>query len=659
MPTSNKMLPRGLAAAVALILGTSAAQAKEVWLEARPFTPASGVLAGIPMWGYADCGLSFAGCAAAEATSPGPVISVPAEEGLTIHLRNSLADPTSIHLVGRRDSAPLPVAADALRVNGRLQAFAAEVAPGADGDYSWTAGALGAGGTFLYQSASHVQLQVQMGLYGAVTHDAPAASCATAPCAYPSVPYASSAVLVFSEVDPALHSPASAVNASPGGYQPRYFLLNGKAFDGAAPPAVNATTGDRVLLRMVNAGLESHAPQLLGGYYDVVAEDGYPAPVARSQTTALLAAAKTLDVVFTPPAAGTYPLFDRRLRLVNDDATGGGMMVRIASTGDPPPDTTPDPFVFTDLTNVAPSTLFTSNSVTIGGINTPAPISVTGGQYSVGAGAFTSAPGLVNNADSVRVQLASAAAPLTAANAVLTVGGVSDTFTVTTAAAAANNPIANPDVFYITANSNPGGNATFASPGVLANDTDPQNDALRVKVGSIVPTIPAGATLVVNTTTGANKGRVQFHAPTTSWVGDAYFTYIASEAVTVAHLDSAAATGHVVHDQHVTRTRFHNPSGTASDRWDLIGEVRGLPSATSVAVSFVQNSDNTSCTRVGEIIASVPIAASATPTTWTYGGNMANPSGCSRIRIQVAIPAANGVPAHTATYDTNFQRVNP
>ena len=469
------------------------------------------------------------------------------------------------------------------------------------------------------------------------------------------------------------------------------------------------------------------------------------APVSRSQTATLLAASKTVDVLFAPTSSGTYGLVDRMART---DATGpaapdtfpdpfsftdltgvalstlftsnavsitgidapapisvtGGLYsvgagpftsaagfvnnadtVRVqqtsaatpatsthtvldvggvtdtftVTTAGALPDTVPDPFSFTDQTNVALSTLITSNSVTIGGIDSPTPISVTGGQYSVGAGAFTSSPGLVNNAESVRVQLTSAATPLTAADAILNVGGVTDTFTVTTAAAAGPNPVANPDVFYITANNNPTGNANFPSPGVLANDTDPQNDALRVKAGSVVPTIPAGATLVVNTTTGSNKGRVQFHAPTTSWVGDAYFSYIASEAVTAAHLDSAPATGHVVHDQHMTRTRFHNPAGTANDRWDLIGEVRGLPSATSVTVSFVQNTANTNCTRVGEVIANVPVASSATPTTWTYGGNMANPGGCNRIRIQVAIPAANGVPAHIATYDTNFQRVNP
>ena len=64
----------------------------------------------------------------------------------------------------------MPVNADALRVNGRLQALTTEIAAGATGDYSWSAGALHPG-TYLYQSASHVQLQVQMGLYGALTRN--------------------------------------------------------------------------------------------------------------------------------------------------------------------------------------------------------------------------------------------------------------------------------------------------------------------------------------------------------------------------------------------------------------------------------------------------------------------------------------------------------
>lgn len=228
------------------------------------------------------------------------------------------------------------------------------------------------------------------------------------------------------------------------------------------------------------------------------------------------------------------------------------------------------------------------------------------------------------------------------------------------------NPVAITDAFYITTNNitlpgNPAAYSNvFASPGVLGNDTDPQNDVLRVAPGSVGALQGVtGALLDVDTSTGANRGRVRFRAPATAWVGDAYFTYAAREAASVAQLDSLPATGHIVHDQHLTRTQFHNPTGTVNDRWDLIGEVRGLPVATTVTVSFVQNTNNTACTRVGEVIATVAVAASSTPTTWTYGGAMANPAGCSRIRIAVAVPAANGVPAHAATFDVNFQRVNP
>ncbi len=95
-------------------------------------------------------------------------------------------------------------------------------------------------------------------------------------------------------------------------------------------------------------------------------------------------------------------------------------------------DTTPEQFVFSDQVGVAVSTLITSDSITVQGINSAAAISVTGGTYSVNGGAFTSAAGTVNNSDTVRVQLTSSAANNTLASATLTIGGVSDIWSVTT-----------------------------------------------------------------------------------------------------------------------------------------------------------------------------------------------------------------------------------
>jgi uncharacterized delta-60 repeat protein len=109
-------------------------------------------------------------------------------------------------------------------------------------------------------------------------------------------------------------------------------------------------------------------------------------------------------------------------------------------------DTTPDVFSFTDQAGVATGAVVTSNSVTIAGINSPAPISVTGGEYSINGGAFTATSGTVASGNTVQVRHTAAATVGTAVNTTLTVGGISDTFTSTTAAADTT-----PDAFSFTA----------------------------------------------------------------------------------------------------------------------------------------------------------------------------------------------------------------
>lgn len=98
----------------------------------------------------------------------------------------------------------------------------------------------------------------------------------------------------------------------------------------------------------------------------------------------------------------------------------------------PPGTTTPDAFAFAAQTQVPPSTIATSDVTTIYGINAPAPISVTGGSYSVNGGAYTTAPGTVSNRDHVGVRLTASASGGVTATAILTVGSISAAFNVTT-----------------------------------------------------------------------------------------------------------------------------------------------------------------------------------------------------------------------------------
>ena len=88
-------------------------------------------------------------------------------------------------------------------------------------------------GTFLYQAAPlpNAEHQVAMGLYGAlVVHPT------TAGQAYDDVPTAfnDEAVLVLSEIDPALNNRANKTTFDMRNYAPKYFLINGKAYPDTA-----------------------------------------------------------------------------------------------------------------------------------------------------------------------------------------------------------------------------------------------------------------------------------------------------------------------------------------------------------------------------------------------------------------------------------------
>jgi choice-of-anchor A domain-containing protein len=107
------------------------------------------------------------------------------------------------------------------------------------------------------------------------------------------------------------------------------------------------------------------------------------------------------------------------------------------------------PFSFTSITNAPLSTVVESGSVAIGGIVTPAAISITGGELRVGSGAWGTSTTMVNAGDLVTVRVTSAATPGTIKTASVTVAGFTATFSVTTLASDTT-----PDPFSFTAQAN-------------------------------------------------------------------------------------------------------------------------------------------------------------------------------------------------------------
>lgn len=121
-------------------------------------------------------------------------------------------------------------------------------------------------------------------------------------------------------------------------------------------------------------------------------------------------------------------------------APSDGLMESAVITTGPPPDTTPDAFTFNDQTGIALDIPTESNIVTITGINSPAAISVDTGEYRIDGGAYTSAPGTINNGQTVQLRQTSSASNSTAVSMTLDVGGVTDNWSVTTVGAGDTTP---------------------------------------------------------------------------------------------------------------------------------------------------------------------------------------------------------------------------
>jgi cytochrome c553 len=97
--------------------------------------------------------------------------------------------------------------------------------------------------------------------------------------------------------------------------------------------------------------------------------------------------------------------------------------------------TTPQAFVFNNVTGAAVNTVITSNYITVTGItNTSTPISIDKGSYEIDDNGFTSIAGTISNGQTVRLRHTSSSTNSTTVTQTLTIGTVSGTFSSTTVA---------------------------------------------------------------------------------------------------------------------------------------------------------------------------------------------------------------------------------
>lgn len=463
-PLVCKLIRYGIVVAAVNLTGGVAAAA-DFWLCAGVTTktmPDTDEV--VSMWGFAlddDADLGN-GCGSPPQV-PGPALRVPVgDDTLNIHLRNDLGQPVSLVIKGQR-AVMTPVMIPDAQGRQRMQSLTHETAAGSTGLYSWSGLRPG---TFLYQSGTRSAVQVQMGLYGSLVKDAAPAT------AYTGLGYDQEVLLLYSEIDPALHS--AVMDGSYGtpaypstiDYRPTYFLINGEPHSAGSSALDNVQVGESVLLRLLNAGLRSHVPTF-PSHVRVVAEDGHPYPYAREQYSLLLAAGQTRDAIFTPASAGSYAIYDSLFALTNGGNAQGGMLAFLDVSAAPgAPVAMDDSYdVVEDGSLIVPAPGVLANDSGSAALTATLVGAVTSGDLSLNAdGSFSYTP-LANYSGGASFDYVAndGVQDSTVARVNIEVTPVNDA------------PVAQGDDYQV----NQDAVLSVPAPGVLANDTDVDGDVLQ------------------------------------------------------------------------------------------------------------------------------------------------------------------------------------
>jgi FtsP/CotA-like multicopper oxidase with cupredoxin domain len=218
---------------------------------------------------------------------PGPTLEVTAGQTVRVTLTNTL--PAAAGNV----SIVFPGHVVTTTTGGVPGLLTQEAAAGGSVTYTFT---VSQPGTYLYHSGTRPDLQVEMGLYGAliVRPAAPTAGCAASAYSHAATCYDREYLFLLSEIDIDVHRAAELQAGSPGPmdvatepYRSEYWLINGRA----APDTMAARgtgllptqpynslprmhPGERVLLRVVGAGRQIHPFHHHGNHTRVLARDG-------------------------------------------------------------------------------------------------------------------------------------------------------------------------------------------------------------------------------------------------------------------------------------------------------------------------------------------------------------------------------------------------
>lgn len=280
----------------------------------------------IYIWGFTDR-------QEMSAQLPGPILVLNQGDTVTVKLNNDLTEPVSISFPGQEgvkvikpDGKEYP--AQPQYDNGRLVSLTDFAAPGQSVTYRFVAARPG---TFLYESGTNPHKQVHMGLYGAIVirpgdYMPHHPEHKTAYGGGTGTQFDREYLLIIGEIDPELHQAVELGKPYDiRNYKPRYWTLNGRGnpdtdlphYMGHLPSQpygsmVMAEPGEKVLLRYVGAGIESHPLHPHGNHTRVVALDGRllrngTTDLSYKRFTVLVSPGQTYDQIFQWSGLGYTP----------------------------------------------------------------------------------------------------------------------------------------------------------------------------------------------------------------------------------------------------------------------------------------------------------------------------------------------------------------
>lgn len=344
-------------------------------------------------WGYSD--------GTNPMQLPGPTLLVNQGDTVTVTLTNNLpaaAGNVSIVFPGHSVSV----------TGGVPGATAQEAISGGVVTYTFTAGEPG---TYQYHSGTQTDLQVEMGLYGAliVRPTTAAAGCTNSAYNHAATCYDREYLYLLSEIDIEIHNSAEAqsngtgpITLPSGTLQSEYWLVNGRA----APDTMAAAgrdvlphqpydaisrmhPGEKLLMRVVGSGSELHPFHHHGNHARVLARDGR---LLVSETDATKLAGPLLFTIPSVPGGTVDAIFEWTGKELGWDMyghTAGDGSACVDADGDGFDD--PDGLNFDwewcgDHGKAIPVTLPSLNSLAFGGFYSGSPYLGAGGSLPPGEG---------------------------------------------------------------------------------------------------------------------------------------------------------------------------------------------------------------------------------------------------------------------------------